>query len=383
MSGHECPGQVTGLRDVEGDQLQVLDGMREREPVVWSEDHGWMVLGHPEALEVLEDHETYSNRVSRHLSIPNGMDPPEHNQYRQLIEPFFDHGSMDSFEPLCRAIAEGLVQSLPRDGDIEVVSDVGEQFAVRVQTAFMGWPEHFQGRLRVWARANQEATRSGDRTAAALVADEFTHQVGEELAYRRRLGDDAPEDNTTALARARIGSRQLADEEIVSIVRNWTMGEVATISASVGIVVHFLARRPDIQQQLRSGHDDVSPAIDEILRIDGPLMANRRVATRSTQLAGKPITEGDPLTIFWPSANRDEAVFGDSDHFRPDGNAGHNLIYGAGIHVCPGAPLARLQLVALTAELLKRSNQIEPSPIPSERASFPAAGYAATWVRIH
>lgn len=385
MTGRERTGphHLSGAHDGDGNDLKSLDELRQSGPVTWSDRHGWMVLGHLEALEVLHDHETFSNQVSRHLSVPNGFDPPEHTRYRELIDPYFGGHAMETFRPRCREIAGALVDSLPRDTDIESVTGVGEQLAVRVQTAFMGWPEHFQGRLRDWARANHEATRSGDREASAAVAADFTQQVTEVLDLRRGENEESLDDPTGGLLQARVDRRPLTDEEIVSIVRNWTMGEVGTISASVGIVIHYLATHPDLQDRLRVDPGDVSTAVDEMLRIHGPLMSNRRVATADTELGGRQISEGDRLTIFWPSVNRDEEIFDDPDEYRPADNASANLLYGSGIHVCPGAPLARLQLDVFTEELLARTDRVVLSDRAPEHASYPAGGFSALWARLH
>ena len=83
-----------------------------------------------------------------------------------------------------------------------------------------------------------------------------------------------------------------------------------------------------------------------------PLLTNRRAATRETRLGGRLIEPGGRVTLMWASANRDEAVFGDQDEFRLDRNPALNLLYGAGIHVCPGAPLARLELECFLGEFL-------------------------------
>src|SRR5690606_14042590 len=122
------------------------------------------------------------------------------------------------------------------------------------------------------------------------------------------------------------------DEELVSLIRNWTVGELGSIAASVGIVAHHLAEDRALQDQLRADPTQLVPAIDEILRLDGPLVANRRRTTRDVELGGRRIPAGERMTILWTSANRDETVFGD-EVFDPDGHAGENLLYGAGIHV--------------------------------------------------
>src|SRR5690625_4566241 len=164
--------------------------------------------------------------------------------------------------------------------------------------------------------------------------------------------------------------------EIVSILRNWTVGELSTIAASAGIMAHYLAEHPELQDRLRARPQDLPAAIDEMLRIHPPLIANRRVATRDVELGGRQIPAGDRLTVIWASANRDEQVFGDPDEFRLDRDPADNLLYGAGIHVCPGAPLARLEMRVFLEELLAATTAIElvPGEAPV-RAAYPASGF--------
>src|SRR5690606_29816195 len=125
----------------------------------------------------------------------------------------------------------------------------------------------------------------------------------------------------------------LSDEALISILRNWTVGELGTIAASVGILVHYLATHPALQEQLRKQPELLSPAIDEILRIHPPLIANRRITTRPVELGGRHLDAGERVSILWASANRDAAIFGDPDGFRLDRDPSLNLLYGAGIHV--------------------------------------------------
>lgn len=166
-------------------------------------------------------------------------------------------------------------------------------------------------------------------------------------------------------------------------MRNWTVGELGTMAASVGILVHYLAEHPALAARLRSNPAELSDAIDEILRIHAPLIANRRIATCPVHIGEHQVGAGERLTILWASANRDEAVFRDPDRFDPVRHREHNLLYGAGLHVCPGAPLARLELCVLTRTLLAATQVIElvPGQQP-ERARFPASGFERLTVRI-
>jgi cytochrome P450 len=382
MSNNPQPDWDPRSPAVLDDQIAAYDSMRGRCSVAHSEYLHWSVFRHADVMRVLEDHDTFSNAVSRHPSVPNGMDPPEHTAYRALIEPYFEPERVRAFEPACRSIAVDRVNRLP-DGEVELMGEFARDFALRIQCAFMGWPPELHEPLRQWTRQNHEATLSGNRAATAAVALEFEGFVRALLDARSQAGSAAPDDVTTRLLRERIGDRPLTDGEIVSIVRNWTVGELGTIAASVGILTHYLAEHPHLQQGLREDRSLLPAAIDEILRICAPLIANRRVTTRPVEIGGRRLETGARLSLIWASANRDEVVFKDPDEFRLDRDPAQNLLYGAGIHVCPGAALARLELRVVMEELLActRGMALVPEK-PPVRATYPAGGFSSLPLRI-
>ena len=365
------------------DQLAAYDEMRGRCPVAHSEYLGWSLFRHADVLQVVQDHQTFSNAVSTHLNVPDGMDPPEHTVYRQMVDRYFTDELVDAFEPECRRVVTELLGRLPRDGSPWDVADLSEQVALRTQSAYLGWPERLHEPLRAWTARNRAATLARDRSAMADVAEDFDGYITGLLDERRALGDAAPDDLTTRLLADQVEGRPLTGPELVSTLRNWTVGELSTIAASVGIGVHLLATRPETQQALRDDPSLIPAAMDEMLRIHPPLVANRRVVTRDVTVGGHDFAPGDRLTVMWASADRDEAVFGDPDELRLDRPAADNLLYGAGIHVCPGAPLARLELRVLTEELLRRTRSIELDPDQQpELAVYPASGFTRLLVRV-
>ena len=107
-----------------------------------------------------------------------------------------------------------------------------------------------------------------------------------------------------------------------------------------------------------------------------PLIANRRVTTELVEVGGQLIGAGELVTVLWASANRDESVFGDPDEFRLDRDPADNLLYGRGIHVGPGAPLARLELRVLVEEMLARTTKLTPADAAPARAQYPGSGFA-------
>ena len=371
---HDWDARAPAVLD---EPIRAYDDMRRRCPVAHSEYLQWSLFRHADVMRALLDPETFSNAVSAHLSVPNGMDPPRHARYRRMVERYFEPGPIAAYEPTCRRIADEMVDTLPAAGTVEWMGDFAQDCVLRMHCAFMGWPTSLHAPLRDWTRRNQAATLAGDRDAMASIALDFDGHIRAQLVARRAAGDAAPDDATTRLLHESIDGRALADDEIVSIVRNWTVGELSTMASCLGILAHYLAERAPLQQRLREQPALLPAAIDEILRIHAPLIANRRVVPRDAEVGGRRLPAGARVSLIWASANRDEAVFGDPDEFRLDRDPALNLLYGAGIHVCPGAPLARLELLTVTRALLGRTRAIGVVPgRPPTRARYPASGWA-------
>lgn len=381
MSNRPQPDWDPRSDAVLSDQIRAYDIMRRSCPVAYSDYLGWSLFRHEDVARALDDHGTFSSVVSSHLSVPSGMDPPQHTAYRKLIERHFEPERVAAFEPLCRSICDDLITSLERGVEIDLVTQLAQLFAVHVQCAYLGWPAALHQPLLQWVRKNHEATLARDTTAMAAIALEFDGYIRELLDARRAAG--AAGDITADLLREEVGGRPLDHEEIVSILRNWTVGELGTITACVGILGHYLAVNPQVQEQLRETPHLLPAAIDEILRIHAPLISNRRLTTRPVEIGGRRIWAGERITLMWASANRDEAVFGDPDEFRLTHDPAHNLLYGRGIHVCPGAQLARLELRVVMEELLKSTRRITLAPGRQPTiAVYPASGFSTLPVQL-
>lgn len=352
--------------------------MRQKCPVAYSEYLQWSLFGHEDVVRALSDHKTFSSSVSAHVSVPNSMDPPQHTAYRQIVESYFSPEAIARFEPVCRKLAKNQIGQLPFGQAVDCISQLAQNFALSVQCAFLGWPADKLDDLRLWMVSNQQAILVGDRNAMAKLALDFSHMVAEILVIKR---SEKTIDVIGSLMQTKVYGRLLKDEEIVSILRNWTGGEVGTIAAAVGIIIYFLATNQGIQQELRQYPEKIPEAIDEILRIHGPLITNRRVTTCPVNLNGREIAAGERLTLFWVSANRDESTFANAQNFQWGRDPSKNLLYGAGIHVCPGAPLARLELRTLLEELLNSSYRIKlANPDSPPHAAYPSGGYSELFV---
>lgn len=361
------------------DERSTYDALRSRCPVA-TVDGSWVILRHAEVVATATDPRTFSSRVTTRRAIPNSLDGAEHAAYRAVVDRYLTDERVAREEPQCRAHAAAIVDELPRGVTVKTIASIGTPFAVRSQSTWLGWPRKLEERLVAWISDNHAATRSGNRDKMREVADQFDHMIRALLDARR---DDGPSTDVTGeLLRDSVNGRPLTTEEIVSILRNWTAGDLGSLATSVGVIVHFLATTPSVQRQLRTlvaagDRAALVAAVEEILRIDDPFVSNRRVATRAVQLGGESIPKGGRVLLNWTAANRDPLVFGNPDRYDPAGNAKANLVFGIGPHACPGRSLTLMELRVILEELLSRTSWIDSSPDrPPVRETPPVGGWA-------
>jgi cytochrome P450 len=361
------------------DPRSTYDAMRARCAVV-REDNHWVVLRHAEVLAAASDADVFSSRVTARRAIPNSLDGTEHAAYRTVIDRYLTDDRVSREESQCRAHAAAIVDDLPRGVTVRTIADIGTPFAVRSQSTWLGWPSHLEEELVGWIQDNHTASRSGSRDQMRNVAERFDQMVRELVEARRHKPRT---DLTGELLDDQVDGRPLSTEEIVSILRNWTAGDLGSLATSVGVLVDFMAMRPTFQEELRElvdAHDSAGlvDAIEEVLRIDDPFVTTRRVTTRATTLGGVDIAEGEQVLLNWTAANRDPLVFHDPDRYDPAANSASNLVFGAGPHVCPGRALTLMELRVILEELLRRTTWIElAQDRTAVRESPPVGGWAS------
>jgi cytochrome P450 len=347
-------------------------------PVAHRGDGSRTLTRHADVRAAALDDVTFSNSTSRFLKVPNGLDGAEHTAFRALVDGYFTSDRLAALEPTFARIANDVVAeigALPARFD---AVELGARFAVRASCAWLGWPAILEAELLEWIAANRAATRSGRLGRTAEVADWFDRIVRRQVVARRGL-TGAPTDVTGELVADESLGRRLTDEEITSILRNWTGGDLDSVALCAGVVLGYLADHADLLERMRGGVSEVeaNAVIDEILRIDDPFVSNRRRATKDTVVGDQLIAENERVVLSWADANRDPDVFGDPDAFDPVGNATNNLVYGIGRHVCPGRQLATMELRLLSEAVLARAHSVTGDPDrPRERSVLPSGGYA-------
>ena len=151
------------------DPIGTYEQMRQYCPVAHSTFQGWTVFRYDAVETVIHDTARFSNNVSRHLSVPNGMDPPEHARFRELINPYFASAVIKRFDPDCRRIVAECLDAAG-NGAVEIMADIARPFASRAQCAFLGWSEDLAPEMAAWVAANQKATLERNRPTLKCLA---------------------------------------------------------------------------------------------------------------------------------------------------------------------------------------------------------------------
>lgn len=367
--------------DVQRNQLAAYDRLRESHGVARSEALGASVFRHADVLAVVQDHACFSSVVSTHVAVPNGMDPPQHTVYRRLIDPYFAPARVAAMRPVYETVATALIGEARRAHGatpFDFIAECALPYAARTQCAFLGWPQALEAEMAAWIAQHHRASLAQDRARLGGLGLQFEALIDRMLDERSGAGDATVRDATQALMHEVVDGQPLSRGAIASILRNWTVGEIGTIAASVGIIAEWLACHPDWQQRLRGRPELQAEAIEEMLRLHGPLVVNRRVARCPAHVGGHEFEAGERVTVHWTAANRDPRVFEAPEEFRLGRDQSRNLLYGAGIHVCPGAPMARVQLAVWLRAMLDATCAIAPARAdqPREYACYPAMGFA-------
>lgn len=367
--------------DSNSDLRALTDELRQQHDVVNNQAGEWILLRHADVKAAALDDTRFSSQVSRFLQVPNGLDGAEHSRFRALIERHLSREALSPYLPVFKNLAAELISSLPKGVALNAVSDIGAVFAVRAQCAWLGWPAELEPKLLQWMQANYNATRSQDNSKMAQVAQDFDEIILSVIRPRRNISPTSSEltdadDVTSRLCRELIDERELSEAELVSILRNWTGGDLGSIALCVGVIVAYLVQHPERAKTLASVTDaELEAVIDEILRLDNPFASNRRVTTCPVTLGQHQLPTGAQVQLNWTSANRDEAVFANNT-FAPHAHAADNLVYGVGKHVCPGRLLATWQLRIATQALLNCTTRITLAPDQAlQRERPPLGGY--------
>ncbi|OLR95595.1 cytochrome P450 [Actinokineospora bangkokensis] len=307
-------------------------------------------------------------------------EPPRHTRLRRLIAAAFGRGHTERLRPRVEALAAGMVDELAarvRDGEpADLLALLAAPLPVQVIGELLGVPEADRGLLQPWSNAIVKMYEYGlpaDLAAAAeRAAAEFTAYLRALVADRRRApGDDLVSD----LVAVRDGTDKLTEDELVATAVLLLMaGHEATVNV-VGNGVHALLTHRDQWDGLVADPALLPTAVEELIRYDAPLQLFERTATAPVTIAGHHLAPGDKVAALLGAAARDPEVFPDPDRLDITRTPNPHLGFGAGIHYCVGAPLARVEVSAALKALTATLPTLALAGTPTRRPEFVIRGW--------
>lgn len=292
-------------------------------------------------------------------------DPPSHRRYRGLVNKAFTPRRVAQLEPSIRQIAHELVDAFIADGTVELVQQFAVPLPLTVIADALGVPRADLPTFKRWsddAVAPLGGMISFERELeCARSVVEFQHYFAAKLDERRAAPQD---DILTDLINARLeGETPLSTGEMLNILLQLLVAGNETTTNLIASAMLLLLQHPEQMAAVRADPALIPNCIEEALRLESPVQGLFRMAKVDTEIGGVRIPAGSRVVIMYASGNRDEARFADAERFDIcRANAKDHLAFGAGIHYCLGAPLARLEAKIAFETLLSRLHNIRLAP---------------------
>ena len=386
-----------GLNDIDlTDLARFADGfpddvftcLRHEAPVWWHEPTAhtpdgtgfWVVSRHADMMYVVSDPETFSSAGAPHAAgggtliedlpfgfaagvLLNMMDDPRHHRIRRLVTPALAPRALEVLEAGLRTRTAAILDAVVPRGHCDFLVDVAMELPLQAIAMLMGVPDDDRHDLMAWTNATltYDDRELGTRSTASEKAAAAMAAYGTDLIARKRAegGDDIVATVAGAVVEGDDGrSEPLSDLELLMFFNLLIAAGSETTRNAIALGMAALIAHPDQWDVLRDDPTVLAGAVEEILRWSSPTLYNRRTATGDTEVAGQKIRTGDKVTLWWASANRDEAVFDDPFRFDVRRTPNPHLAFGYRSHFCLGANLARLEIRIMVEELLARFERL-------------------------
>ena len=317
-----------------------------------------MILRHADVREAAKDWKTFSSDAPFRVPIPSEeavrsmrqlpieTNPPEHTEYRAIVEPFFQRAKQPEVIAQVEALIAGKVaDALGRDA-VEIVNDVALPVQSRALTYLLNMPE---SEAEIWIGWGIHVFKvTGGTFKKGSVLEDYLH------AQFDRATANPGADFFSALTQARYQGRPLTRDEMMGFGNLTFAGGRDTIIHSISSIIAYLAKNPAALGYLREEPKRIVHAGEEFFRVFMPLTHIGRVCPVDTTVQGVPVPAGGRVSLGWASANFDETVFDAPEEIRLDRKPNPHISFGFGAHLCLGAPHARLIVRSLLQALVDR-----------------------------
>ena len=370
-----------------------LQELRKTGKPIWHEDLNlYLAANYRDANEVLrnkslgrifkqkEPDEIWNVFNYLHSDSILDSEPPKHTRLRSLVMKAFNKNRIESLRPNIIALTSNLLDQIEeKGGKFDLIADYAEPLPVKVIAALLGFPDEDEHLLRPWSQAivkMYEVNPSEEHQASARkAADEFAEYVHGLMIQRKA---QPTEDLITELAQVEEAGEKLSTHELIATcVLLLNAGHEASVNGfgNGAVAAHQNHEQWELLQKNPDKYGNT--AIEEFIRFDAPLQFFERTATQDVEIGGVVIKQGQKIVSLLGSANRDESIFVNPTKMDITRDPNPHIGFGAGIHFCIGAPLARLEMSISLPELFKRFPKLELESNPVRRQTFSLRGYEA------
>lgn len=356
--------------------------LREQSPVTRiGSSNSWILTGFDAVYGALRDHGTFSsaggyqrNSLQSEERDGSGLrlvlisdDPPRHTRFRGIVNRAFTPRAVEAMGPTITQLVDRLlddVDTRARAGEsIEMVEALTVPLPVSVIATMLGIPPSERERFKRWSNA----LVGGVSGVPGGAGDDLREMFGFFKTVMAEKRDQPASDLVSAVAQAEFEGERLEDWEVLGFCVLLLVAGNETTTNLIGNLLNVLVDRPELWQRLRDDRSLVEPVIEETLRFDSPVQMLFRRTVQPVELAGAELPEGADILVAFAAANRDPAEFPNPDEFRLDRELSKHVAFGAGIHYCLGAPLARAEARAALNGMLDRYATISRTDQPAER----------------
>ncbi len=338
----------------------------DRQPLVFSNGFGAQLrqgAGAPDPEEVAI--------LQRGWIVPDTLltaDPPVHTRFRKLAGKAFTFKRVETMAGYIAAVAHALIDGFADQGRCEFKSAFANRLPMTVIADALGVPREDMPTFHRWSEAfvvqlGRVADRAARLEAARLIV-EFKRYFADVIERKRRAPtDDIISDLVHADLAEEGDARKMELSELLSILQQFLVAGNETTAHALAAGLYYLIRDADLRGRLAADATLVPAFVEETLRFLSPTNNMWRVATRDAEIAGVPVGKNQLILLRYGCANRDAAQFPDPEQFdidRPNGRA--HLAFGAGIHTCIAAPLARKELSVAFPILIERLRNVRLRP---------------------
>lgn len=277
------------------------------------------------------------------------LEPPRHTELRSLVAPTFHRRELADLGPRIEKVVGHCLNELPRGRVTDLVTAYAEAVPTAMISHILGLPHTDAPRFAAWGNV-LASLLDGARTAQER---QRSHALVTEMTayFKDRLNHVDQQSAGLIAGLAQQCPARLTLREAIATCSMLLVGGFGTTTHLIGNALHTLLRQP----HLRPADGDYTPVIEESLRYDAPVQYVVRVAKTDTRLAGRTITAGTPIVLLLAAANRDPEIFTDPHVFDPQRREPHrHLTFGAGIHFCIGAALARAEATVAVQHFFER-----------------------------